>query len=215
MNTMSDDAVFLVLFVALVFIGTSIRGYYTRKIQKTQERLSIKERVAEIVRSEGKASAVLLIVQGVYLIALLPPYVLFPSTFLLFQIPLPSWFQWAGVALGFLSLPFLVWVHYVLNKEWSVTLKLQTDHKLVTTGPYRRIRHPMYTVHLAYFLSWVLVSANFLFLIYYVLAILLIMLRIPKEEQMMMEKFGEEYRVYMKRTGRLLPYFGPKKDNED
>ena len=72
----------------------------------------------------------------------------------------------------------------------------------------------MYTVHLAYFLSWVLVSANFLFLIYYLLAILLITLRIPKEEQMMLEKFGEEYRAYMKRTRRLLPYFGQEKDNQ-
>ena len=211
---MSNDAVFLVLFVALVFMGTSIRGYYTRKIQKTQEKLSVKERIKEIVRAEGKASAVLLIVQGVYLIVLLPLYVLFPSNFFLFQMPLPNWFRWAGVSLGFLSLPFLVWVHYVLNKEWSVTLKLQTGHKLVTNGPYRRIRHPMYTIHLAYFLSWVLVSANFLFLIYYVLAIFLIMLRIPKEEQMMLEKFGEEYRTYMKRTGRLLPYFGKETDNE-
>jgi protein-S-isoprenylcysteine O-methyltransferase Ste14 len=58
-----------------------------------------------------------------------------------------------------------------------------------------------------YLLSWVLVSANLLFLIYYVLAILLTIMRIPKEERMLLEKFGEEYRAYMKRTGRLLPYF--------
>jgi protein-S-isoprenylcysteine O-methyltransferase Ste14 len=208
MNTMNDDTVFLALFIALVFIGTSIRGYYTRKMQKIQQRLSVKERIKEIVRAEGRASAVLLMVQGIYLIALLPPYLLFPSNFLLFQMPFSNWLRWAGIGLGCLSLPFLAWVHYVLNKEWSGTLKLQTDHKLVTSGPYRRIRHPMYTVHLAYFLSWVLVSANFLFLMYYVLAILLITLRIPKEERMMLEKFGEEYRAYMKRTGRLLPYFG-------
>jgi protein-S-isoprenylcysteine O-methyltransferase Ste14 len=59
-----------------------------------------------------------------------------------------------------------------------------------------------------------LVSANLLFLIYYVLAILLTILRIPKEERVMLEKFGEEYRAYMKRTGRLLPYFGQEKDKE-
>ena len=129
--------------------------------------------------------------------------------------PLPNWLRWTGVGLRFLSLPFLVWVHYVLDKDWSVTLKLQIGHKLVTSGPYRGIRHPMYTVHLAYFLSWVLVSANFLFLIYYVFAILIIMLRISKEQRIMLDKFGEEYRAYMKRTGRLLPYFGQEKDNEE
>jgi len=72
----------------------------------------------------------------------------------------------------------------------------------------------MYTVLIMYLLSWVLVSANLLFLIYYVLAILLIILRIPKEERMMLEKFGEEYRVYMKRTGRLLPYFRQENSEE-
>jgi len=69
----------------------------------------------------------------------------------------------------------------------------------------------MYTVHIVYFFSWILVSANLLLLINYLLTILLITLRIPKEEQMLLERFGEEYRAYMKRTGRLLPRFHEKK----
>jgi hypothetical protein len=52
MNTMNDDTVFLALFIALVFIGTSIRGYYTRKMQKIQQRLSVKERIKEIAHAE-------------------------------------------------------------------------------------------------------------------------------------------------------------------
>jgi protein-S-isoprenylcysteine O-methyltransferase Ste14 len=206
--------VFLVLFVALIFTGTGVRGYYTRKIQKARQKLSVKERIEEMIQAEGRMFTVLLIAQSVYLIALLTLYLLFSSSFVLFQMPFPSWLRWLGVGLGFLSVPFLAWVHYVLDKCWSVTLKLQTEHKLVTTGPYRRIRHPMYTVHMIYFLSWVLVSANFLFLIYYVLAVLLITLRIPKEERMMLEQFGEEYRVYMKRTGRLLPYIRQENSEE-
>jgi protein-S-isoprenylcysteine O-methyltransferase Ste14 len=66
-----------------------------------------------------------------------------------------------------------------------------------------------------YELSWVLVSANLLFLIYYALAVLLITLRIPKEERMMLEQFGEEYRVYMKRTGRLLPHIRQENSEEE
>ncbi len=112
---------------------------------------------------------------------------------------------WHG--LGFLSIPFLFWVHYVLDREWSVILKLQVDHQLITSGPYRRICHPMYTVLLVYMLSWVLVSASLSFLVYYAVSGFLIVVRIPREERMMLEKFGEEYRVYMRRTGRLLPHF--------
>jgi protein-S-isoprenylcysteine O-methyltransferase Ste14 len=206
--------VFLVLFFAIVFIGTGIRRYYSYKIEKTRQKPSIKERIEEMMQAEGRTFTVLFFAQSVYVIILPPLYLLFPSSFLLFQMPFPNWLRWLGVGLGFLSIPFLLWVHYVLDKEWSVTLKLQTDHKLVTSGPYRRIRHPMYTVLIMYELSWVLVSANLLFLIYYVIAILLIILRIPKEERMMLEKFGEEYRSYMKRTGWLLPYFRQENGEE-
>jgi protein-S-isoprenylcysteine O-methyltransferase Ste14 len=142
---MNDEMVFLVLFVAIIFMGTCIRGYYTRKIQKTRQRLSVKERVEEMIRAEGRICTVLFIAEAIYLITLLPLYLLFSSNLLLFQMPIPDWLRWLGVGLGFLSVPFLAWVHYVLDKGWSVTLKLQTGHKLVTNGPYRRIRHPMYT----------------------------------------------------------------------
>lgn len=81
---MNDDVVFLVLFVALIFIGTGIRRYYTYKIEKTRQRLSVKERVEEMIRAEGRTFTVLLIAQGIYIIVLLPPYLLFPSSFLLF-----------------------------------------------------------------------------------------------------------------------------------
>jgi protein-S-isoprenylcysteine O-methyltransferase Ste14 len=64
-------------------------------------------------------------------------------------------------------------------------------------------------------LSWVLVSANLLFLVYYVLSVLLIVVRIPREERMMLEEFGEEYRIYMKRTGRLLPCFRQENGEEE
>ena len=204
---MNDDMFFLVLFLAIIFIGTGIRRYYSYKIEKNRQNLSIRERIEEMIQAEGKQFTLVLIAQGIYIVILLPLYLLFPSSFVLFQMPFPVWLRWFGVALGFLSVPFLAWVHYVLDRSWSVTLKLQAGQKLVTSGPYQRIRHPMYTVLIMYMLSWVLVSANLLFLIYYAFSVFLIAVRIPREERMMLEKFGEEYRVYMKRTGMLLPHF--------
>ncbi len=72
----------------------------------------------------------------------------------------------------------------------------------------------MYTALIVYELSWVVVSASLLFLVYYFITIILMLVRIPKGEQMMLEKFGEEYRRYMKRTGRLLPYFRQESSEE-
>ena len=204
---MNEDMIFLVLFFTIVFIGSGIRRYYSYKIEKNSQRLSVRERVLEMMHAEGKIFAVIYFTSSVYMLILLPLYLLFPSFFLLFQMPFPNWLRWFGVGLGFLSIPFLLWVHYVLDEEWSITLKFQTDHKLVTSGPYRKIRHPMYIALIVYELSWVLVSASLLFLVYYVITVLLMLVRIPKEEQMMLEKFGEEYRTFMKRTGRLLPHF--------
>lgn len=207
---MKGDMVFLVLFFAIVFIGTGIRRYYSYKIDKNRQRRSLKERILEMLHAEGSIFAVLYFASSIYVIVLLPLYLLFPSFFLLFQMPFPDWLRWVGVGLGFLSVPFLLWVHYVLDEEWSITLKFQADHKLVTGGPYRRIRHPMYAALIAYELSWVLVSASLLFLVYYAITVLLMIVRIPKEEQMMLDKFGEEYRSYMKRTGRCCLLFDKK-----
>jgi protein-S-isoprenylcysteine O-methyltransferase Ste14 len=211
---MTEDAFFFLLFFVIVFTGLSIRRYYSYKIERTRLRLSLRKRVREMVQAEGRFFSVLYFASNFYAIVLFLLYLLFSSSFVSFQMPFPYWVRWLGVGLGFLSIPFLLWVHYVLDREWSVTLKLQVDHQLITSGPYRRIRHPMYTVLLVYMLSWVLVSASLLFLVYYAVSGFLIVVRIPREERMMLEKFGEEYRVYMRRTGRLLPHFSQETDGK-
>jgi len=212
---MNGDLLFRVLFLAVFLPGAIIRGYYTRKVRATRKKRSIKERFEDTVQAEGKACAILLIAQGVYLIVIVPMYLLFSPSLFWFHLSMPDWLRWLGVGLGIISLPFLTRVHYVLDKYWDISLTLREDHKLVTSGPYRWVRHPMYTVHIVYFFTWVLVSANLLLLINYLLTIILIFARIPKEERMLLERFGDEYRAYMKRTGRLLPRFRREEDKEE
>lgn len=208
---MNGDLLFRILFLVLFVPGVGIRAYYARRLRATRERRSWKKRLENTVQTEGRAGAVLLFGQGIYLCIALPLYLFLSPTLFWLELPVPDWLRWFGVALGILSLPFLGWVHYTLDKHWDVSLSFREDHVLVTSGPYQRIRHPMYTIHIVYFFAWVLVSVNLLLLINYLLTILLITLRIPKEEQMLLERFGEEYRAYMKRTGRLLPRFHQEK----
>jgi protein-S-isoprenylcysteine O-methyltransferase Ste14 len=104
-------------------------------------------------------------------------------------------------------LPFLVWVQHSLGKHWSTQLRLRENHMLVTSGLYRRVRHPMYTVLFVLRLAIALATANMLILLIEGAQFAVYYARIGKEEQMMLRKFGEEYRVYMMRTGRFLPRF--------
>lgn len=210
---MNGELLFRLLFIVLFVPGVSIRFYYARRTRETRKEQSIKERLKSTIQTEGMSGTVLLIVQGLFLPFAILLYLMSSPSPIWFDLPVADWLRWVGVALGVLSLPFLAWVHYILDKHWDVSLSLRKDHVLVTSGPYRRIRHPMYTVHIVYFFAWVLISANLLLLINYLLTILLITLRIPKEEQMLLEKFGEEYCTYMKRTGRLLPHFHQEKIN--
>ncbi len=96
--------------------------------------------------------------------------------------------------------------HADLGKRWSPTVEFQDDHELVTDGVYKRIRHPMYAAHVLWGFAQTLLIPN---LIAGPLALLLIVAvlarRIPREERAMGEQFGEDYRRYVRRTGRILP----------
>ena len=122
-----------------------------------------------------------------------------------FAFAAPTWLCWIGVALGTSSLALFVWTHVVLGRFWSPYLQLRPGHRLITAGPYARIRHPMYSAIVGWMISLGLVAANWIPLACAVLGALQFLLRIRGEETMMVQQFGDEYRQYMKRTGRLLP----------
>jgi protein-S-isoprenylcysteine O-methyltransferase Ste14 len=122
-----------------------------------------------------------------------------------FSIPYPQGGMWLGAGLGTAGLVFLIWVHMHLGKEWSVSLQLNQDHRLIQSGPYSKIRHPMYTAIFAVYLGLSLISANTLVVFVMVLFILSGVARIPQEERMLIERFGDAYRDYIKKTGMFLP----------
>jgi protein-S-isoprenylcysteine O-methyltransferase Ste14 len=96
--------------------------------------------------------------------------------------------------------------HADLGRNWSPSLQLREGHTLVTEGVYRSVRHPMYASMWLWGIAQTLLLQNWiagwaglvLFLPLYVL-------RVPREEQMMLDQFGETYREYMDRTGRVVP----------
>ena len=139
------------------------------------------------------------------------------------QIVLPLLFVWTP-ALGFADraqpstcLPlgvvamaaglWLFWRSHVdLGDNWSVTLEIDARHRLVTRGVYRFVRHPMYTSFFVSGLGQALLLANWVAGPSALVAVaLLVLVRVPHEEKMMIDQFGDEYRDYMRRTGGLVP----------
>jgi protein-S-isoprenylcysteine O-methyltransferase Ste14 len=121
---------------------------------------------------------------------------------------LPPWLGWMGAVFLAASL-FVFWrAHRDLKTNWSPTLELYRDHTLITEGIYGVVRHPMYLS------QWLMVIAQMLLLQNWIAGLsgLLVFipfyfLRVKAEEQMMENKFGEQYRGYKQRTGAVLPKF--------
>jgi protein-S-isoprenylcysteine O-methyltransferase Ste14 len=139
---------------------------------------------------------------GVFLYALLPSWVMFLS------ISLPDWFRFVMVGVAAVGISFLSWAYCVLGKNWGPSVSpMRKDTVLVTRGPYIIVRHPVYLGAFIFLTALVLVSANLL-LILPTLALLVLLYRsIDEEEAVLLARFGDEYREYMKHTPRFIPNF--------
>lgn len=135
-------------------------------------------------------------------------YALVPQWIAWAQLDLPPWLRWVGVAFGLGSLSLLAWSDHHLGANFSPTLRVRDKHTLVQTGPYRRIRHPIYTSGIFFMIAMLLVSSNWFVGLCWSGVLVLYAHRIPREESMMLDSFGDEYRQYMNKTGRLLPKIG-------
>lgn len=111
---------------------------------------------------------------------------------------------------GVVCLVIGLWLFYRSHKDlgtnWSVTLQVREQHRLVTDGVYRHVRHPMYASLFLYSLGQILVLPNWVAGPSYLITFgILYALRFREEERMMLEEFGDEYSAYMAKTSRLVP----------
>lgn len=137
---------------------------------------------------------------------ILPLIWVFSSLFSFADYPLDAVSYSLGVVVAILGL-WLFWrSHVELGKNWSITLDVREGHQLVTAGLYQYMRHPMYTSIFLYALAQALVVPNWIVGPANLVAFLILFaLRVGNEEQMMIDKFGQQYRDYMAKTKRLIP----------
>jgi len=114
------------------------------------------------------------------------------------------------VCVTVLSIPFTLWGYRTLGKNWVHALEpskfLQRKREtLVMSGPYQYVRHPIYFGAFTFIIAQALLAANWLLLLSALAVLTLFYMQIGKEEALLIDRFGNEYREYMKRTPRFIP----------
>lgn len=193
---MSDDEIFRLILIG-GFVAVLPVGVYHRLKAATPEKLDR--------RQEGLFLLISIrLLAGIGMLGLFA-FMIDPSWMAWSSVPLPAWVRWIGVAIGVLGALLLTWTFRCIGKNITDTVVTRKEHSLVMTGPYRWVRHPFYVAFALAMLANSLVTAN-----WYVFAIgpvvfLLLVVRTSKEEEKLIERFGDDYRRYMVTTGRFWP----------
>jgi len=195
---LNNETLFRLLFIISTIFMFAIRIYYQRKI-KSEQALT-KEYGNRLRLIPGAIAALVTIVFGF-------EYIFAPGTFeFAYLIEYPTWLRWVGALMLAIGISLLWAAHFNLGKSFHSLVVLKEDQVLIESGPYKWIRHPIYT---AYFLNYIgggLLAGNWVltFIPTFFFG-LMIYLRLGEEEAAMIEKFGDDYRQYMERTGKFIP----------
>jgi len=193
-----NENIFRTLAAVILFTSIGISSYFRRKADKdTGEKISRKV--------DGSTLMTIIKVGG--LILWLSPlvYLLNPLWMAWSKIGLPDSVRWLSIGIGIVCIGLIYWLFSSIGSGISPTSATRKQHTLVTSGPYHWVRHPLYTVGSSMFISFGMIADNWFIAVLGVLAFIAMAIRTPKEEANLIEKFGDEYREYMKRTGRFLP----------
>jgi len=113
---------------------------------------------------------------------------------------------WLGSLFAIASLVMFQLSHRALGRNWSVSLDVRVDHQLITDGIYQNVRHPMYSAFWLWALAQALLLPNWVGGLSGIVGFgILFFGRVSREERIMLDMFGDQYRAYMARTGRILP----------
>jgi len=196
-----NENIFRILAGLILIMGMGISGYFRRKADReTGEKISRK--------ADGTLMMTIIRIGG--LVLWLSPfvYLINPAWMDWSKIGLPEWARWFGVGIGILCVFGIYWLFSSIGSGVTPTSATRKEHQLSTSGPYRWVRHPLYTIGSSFFISFGMMADNWFIAALGVLTFILMAIRTPKEEANLIEKFGDEYREYMKHTGRFLPKIG-------
>ncbi len=195
---MDDEMLFRIVFIVTYVVFAGVRVYYrSQTLGRTSEKEYSQRTKAVVVLS--------LAILGYF--ASIGFYIVVPQWIMVFHLPLPSFVRWLGVGLAVFGIALIVWIHRSLGRQYSAKWEIQEQHELITEGPYSRVRHPMYTTFILFSLSVSLITSNLLLILSAIFVAIPFYWIARREEEILIDQFGNEYLEYMKHTGRFLPRF--------
>ena len=190
------NSLFKIVYFVLFMVIAVVRKYHTAKYFK-QELKDFKK---------AKNEWPFLVFAGIGMV--IPLFYVFSSKLDFADYYLPQWVGWLGAVVFVFAIWLLHRTHVDLDRQWTFTPNIRKNHKLITKGVFKYIRHPMYAAHLLWAIAQIMLLHNWIagwsFLATFAP---LYFYRVANEEKMMIKEFGDEYKEYMKKTGRILPRF--------
>ncbi len=193
-----NDTLFRILAVVIFLTTSSISIYYRRKADRVSgEKISLKE--------EGFPLTVTLRLLGLMFWLSVFAYMINPAWMAWSRVPLPEWARWTGVGMGMLGALMAYWVFSHLGNNVTPTVVTREQATLVTSGPYRWVRHPLYVMGMIAYIGFALIAENIFIAAAAVVGFIFLAIRLQKEEANLISRFGDSYREYMRRTGKFFP----------
>lgn len=194
---MNQENTFRAVLIVGFLVVLPIALYHRIKSQATGERLDRWQ--------EGLFMLATLRPVGLILWLGLIAYMVDPSWMAWSSVPLPAWLRWTGAGVCVVAAGLLFWTFRSLGKNLTDTVVTRREHTLVTSGPYRWVRHPFYDSVALLVLANSLIAANWFLFAAGGLLFLLFIVRTRTEEEKLLARFGDSYRAYLERTWRFLP----------
>ena len=184
------------IWLACVIAWWIIRYPYERRAKKAA--------VARSRRDAGEWILLTISLTGLGIVPILYVFTGFPRIADRAFVPALAW---AGIVPSLASLWLFYRTHRELGRNWSVSLEVRDRHRLVTSGVYHYVRHPMYLAFFLWAVAQGLLLPNWVAGLSGLIGFgILFSFRVGREERLMLETFGEDYRAYMKRTARIVPW---------
>jgi protein-S-isoprenylcysteine O-methyltransferase Ste14 len=195
---METETIFRIILPLLLVLFVGHRGYYVKNFSKPED--------ATLKKRQNKVTQKVAGLLGMVGLISVAAFTIHPGWLAFANLSVPTWLRWTGVGMSLFGFILLQWAQVTLGKSWSDTPRMMQEQTLITSGPYRFIRHPIYTAFILILGSTLLISANWLIGFSWLgMTIIEVASRIGFEENLMIEYFGDEYREYMTRTGQMLP----------